>query len=98
MNAMTQAPPIDFAGIADRLMAIMPIILAGIAVLGLAIWLCMKRRDARDFKTYVDVVNDVRASDDTLPREEVQARAFPKYLEKHWTAKTAPAPDTKDKP
>jgi hypothetical protein len=51
MNAMNQAPPTDFDGMADRLLITMPLVLAGIAVLGLAVWLYVKWRDARNLQT-----------------------------------------------
>jgi hypothetical protein len=97
MNVTIQAPPTDLVGMTDRLMSVMPILIAGFAVLGLAIWLYMKWRDARDFQTYVDVVSDVRKSGGArLSDEEVHAKAFPKYLEA-MDAKTMPGRRTKGK-
>ncbi|PTT70319.1 hypothetical protein [Arthrobacter sp. HMWF013] len=97
MEAMNQAPPTDFAGMTDRLLNMLPIMLAALAVLGLAVWLYERWRNVRNLQTYVDVVNDVQNSGGNLPADKVDARAFRKYLAL-MDAKTMPKVKTKNKP
>jgi uncharacterized membrane protein len=94
---MNQGPPADFGAMADRILGVMPILVVGIAVLGLAIWLFFKWRHARNFAKYGAVVDEVRnSSGGTLSDSEVYDRALPKYLEE-LDRKTMRGHNTKDK-
>jgi hypothetical protein len=86
MNAMNGGPPADFAGMTDRLLGVLPFIVAGLAVLSLMIWLSVKwwdaRRDNHNFRKYVEVTDEVRKSNGgKLSDAEVSAQAFGKYLD-----------------
>ncbi|UKA56754.1 hypothetical protein LFT45_23045 (plasmid) [Arthrobacter sp. FW305-BF8] len=86
MNAMNGGLPADFEGMTGRILGILPLMVAGLAVLCLVIWLAAKwtdaRRDNRNFRKYVEVTDEVRRSNGgKLSDAEVSAQAFGKYLD-----------------